>query len=27
MTGIYILLLYVLIFMSPSGTASVGGVH
>jgi len=27
MTGIYVLLLYVLIFMSPSGTASVGGVH
>lgn len=27
MTGIYVLLLYVLIFMSPTGTASVGGVH
>ena len=27
MTGIYVILLYVLIFMSPTGTASVGGVH
>src|SRR5687768_12251812 len=27
MTGIYVILLYVLVFMSPTGTASVGNVH
>jgi Ca2+/Na+ antiporter len=27
MTGIYVILLYVLIFMSPTGTAPAGGVH
>ena len=27
MTGIYVILLYVLIFMSPTGTAPTGGVH
>jgi hypothetical protein len=27
MTGIYALMLYVLLFMSPGGTAPAGGVH